>query len=89
MDLCALLMGRRMSPNELIINKTLLAVLITLYPLVDLLRVFILRIAKGHSPFKPDQNHIHHILLKKYDSPLKALIIIQLINLLFILILIL
>tara|TARA_A100001011_G_scaffold353716_1_gene395459 strand:+ start:67 stop:993 length:927 start_codon:yes stop_codon:yes gene_type:complete len=74
---------------KLVSNKTLFVILILFYPLIDLLRVFILRIAKGHSPFKPDQNHIHHILLKKYDSPLKALIIIQFINLLFILILIL
>ena len=27
------------------------------YPLIDLLRVFILRVSKGKSPFSPDQNH--------------------------------
>ena len=35
------------------------------YPLVDLLRVFILRVKEKKSPFNPDQNHIHHFLLKK------------------------
>lgn len=34
-------------------------------PLFDTLRVFGIRILKGHSPFSPDRNHIHHILLDK------------------------
>ena len=49
---------------ELKMNKTLFAILILLYPLVDLLRVFIIRIKNKRSPFHPDQNHLHHILLK-------------------------
>lgn len=32
-------------------------------PLLDTLRVFSIRIAKGKSPFVPDRNHIHHLLL--------------------------
>ena len=50
---------------ELILNKTFYAVMVVLYPLVDLLRVFILRIKNKKSPFFPDNNHIHHYLLKK------------------------
>jgi UDP-N-acetylmuramyl pentapeptide phosphotransferase/UDP-N-acetylglucosamine-1-phosphate transferase len=50
------------------INKTLFSVLIILYPLLDLLRVFILRIKNGKSPFIADQNHIHHILLKYFKK---------------------
>jgi UDP-GlcNAc:undecaprenyl-phosphate/decaprenyl-phosphate GlcNAc-1-phosphate transferase len=46
------------------LNKTLFAVLVLLYPLVDLLRVFVLRIKEGQSPFQPDQRHLHHVLLK-------------------------
>ena len=46
------------------INKTVFVVLVILYPLIDLLRVFILRIKKGKSPFEADQNHIHHLFLK-------------------------
>ena len=46
------------------INKALFAVLLVLYPLVDLLRVFILRIKKGKSPFEADRNHIHHLFMK-------------------------
>lgn len=33
-------------------------------PLFDTLRVFSLRILHGESPFTPDRNHIHHILLR-------------------------
>jgi UDP-N-acetylmuramyl pentapeptide phosphotransferase/UDP-N-acetylglucosamine-1-phosphate transferase len=33
-------------------------------PLFDTLRVFSLRIFHGESPFTPDRNHIHHILLR-------------------------
>jgi UDP-GlcNAc:undecaprenyl-phosphate GlcNAc-1-phosphate transferase len=33
--------------------------------LMDTLRVTLLRIYKGRSPFDPDVNHVHHVLLKK------------------------
>jgi len=36
---------------------------ILVYPLFDLLRSFSIRISKGHSPLRPDHNHIHHLLL--------------------------
>ena len=35
------------------------------YPSVDTLRVFIVRIFAGKSPFSADRNHIHHILVDK------------------------
>ncbi|MDE3236237.1 MAG: undecaprenyl/decaprenyl-phosphate alpha-N-acetylglucosaminyl 1-phosphate transferase [Bacteroidota bacterium] len=34
-------------------------------PLLDTLRVFAIRIAHGRSPFSPDRNHLHHLLLDK------------------------
>ena len=46
--------------DELKLNKTLFSILMVLYPLIDLLRVFILRLYKGLSPFIADQKHIHH-----------------------------
>tara|TARA_B110000444_G_scaffold258481_1_gene299527 strand:- start:555 stop:1490 length:936 start_codon:yes stop_codon:yes gene_type:complete len=46
-------------------NKPFLSILILLYPLIDLLRVFIIRIKNKKSPFQPDNNHFHHILLNK------------------------
>lgn len=38
---------------------------ILLVPLMDTLRVFAIRIMHGHSPFRPDRNHIHHLLLNR------------------------
>jgi len=50
---------------ELSMNKTFFAVLVLLYPLIDLLRVFVLRIKEGKSPFIADNKHIHHFLIHK------------------------
>lgn len=36
---------------------------ILIVPLLDTLRVFSIRILKGRSPFSPDRNHVHHLLL--------------------------
>ena len=36
-----------------------------LIPLLDVLRVFALRIAKKQSPLIPDRNHLHHLLQNK------------------------
>lgn len=33
-------------------------------PIYDTLRVFFKRLLSGQSPFSPDKNHIHHVLLK-------------------------
>jgi UDP-N-acetylmuramyl pentapeptide phosphotransferase/UDP-N-acetylglucosamine-1-phosphate transferase len=65
------------------VNKPLLTISLIIFPLVDLLRVFIIRISNKKSPFSPDQNHIHHILLKKGYSHFKVVTIIQFIGLLF------
>ncbi len=54
------------------INKVLFAVLVILYPLFDLLRVFILRIKVGQSPFVADNRHIHHFLQNKFNSHFKV-----------------
>jgi len=61
--------------QNLRINNSLFAVLILLYPLVDLLRVFIIRIKNKRSPFQPDQNHIHHRVNKKFGQKTSLLII--------------
>ncbi len=38
---------------------------ILIVPLLDTLRVFSIRIANARSPFTPDRNHVHHLLLDK------------------------
>lgn len=42
-----------------------IAVAILMVPLADTLRVFSIRISQGRSPFSPDRNHIHHLLLDR------------------------
>jgi hypothetical protein len=41
-------------------------------PLMDTLRVTMIRVYNGKSPFEPDQKHLHHILLKRGYSHLKT-----------------
>ena len=55
------------------INKVVVSVMILLYPLIDLLRVFIIRIGRGKSPFKADQNHLHHYIQRHLNSHHKTL----------------
>lgn len=42
-----------------------IGVAILIIPLLDTLRVFAIRIFNGRSPFTPDRNHIHHLLLSR------------------------
>jgi len=67
--------------DGLAINKALFSVLILFYPLLDLLRVFIIRLKNKKSPFEPDQNHLHHVILKDRPHSFK-LIFIQVLSLL-------
>ena len=49
-------------------------------PLFDTLRVFILRVIKGQSPFRPDRNHIHHLLIDAGLSHGQAVVILMTFN---------
>ena len=60
-------------------NKTLFSVLVLFYPLVDLLRIFLIRIVNGKSPFHPDKNHIHHKFFNFFKKSQKSLIAIEII----------
>ena len=66
-------------------NKSLLAMSLVFYPLLDLLRVFIIRIRNKKSPFNPDQNHLHHLLVKKGVPHFLIVLIILSISLIFLL----
>lgn len=74
--------------NNFHLNKTLFSVIVIFYPLLDLLRVFIIRISEGKSPFLADQNHLHHILFKKGFNSIYNLITIQIISILIFLLII-
>tara|TARA_B100001093_G_scaffold249770_1_gene239169 strand:+ start:606 stop:1538 length:933 start_codon:yes stop_codon:yes gene_type:complete len=56
--------------NEYDLNKMIFVISILGYPIIDITRVFFLRILKGTSPFVADRNHIHHRILDKFKSHL-------------------
>lgn len=56
---------------------------ILLIPLMDVLRVFCLRISSGRSPFSPDRKHIHHLLLSKGFSHAQVTLLLIGISMLF------
>jgi UDP-GlcNAc:undecaprenyl-phosphate/decaprenyl-phosphate GlcNAc-1-phosphate transferase len=57
---------------------------ILIVPLFDTLRVFIIRLARKQSPFRPDKNHVHHLLLKLGYTHIGATLRIVSVNILFI-----
>jgi UDP-N-acetylmuramyl pentapeptide phosphotransferase/UDP-N-acetylglucosamine-1-phosphate transferase len=66
------------------VSRPILAMAILAYPLVDTLRVFMLRTVRGISPFNPDQNHLHHRLMMKYKSHQKTAIAVYVYSIAFI-----
>ena len=66
--------------NHLIVESNwLIPLLVALnaVPVLDTLRVFVLRILKGRSPFIADKNHLHHIYLKNDFGHLKSALAIH------------
>ncbi|MDD7886230.1 MraY family glycosyltransferase [Flavivirga sp. 57AJ16] len=57
-------------------NIQVIIITIVSYPLLDTLRVFVVRVMKGGSPFRADKNHIHHHLLKLHLTHKKSTLII-------------
>ncbi len=64
------------------ISKPVFAISALAYPLMDTLRVFIIRALKGQSPFNADRNHIHHKLLDCKFSHTKTVVIIYVFSML-------
>jgi UDP-GlcNAc:undecaprenyl-phosphate GlcNAc-1-phosphate transferase len=60
------------------------AVAVLIIPLFDTIRVFLLRILKGNSPFKADRNHIHHRILRLGLTHLQTTSLLVFTNLFFI-----
>ncbi|PHI38621.1 undecaprenyl-phosphate alpha-N-acetylglucosaminyl 1-phosphate transferase [Pseudoalteromonas sp. GCY] len=46
-------------------------------PLMDMMAIIIRRVKKGHSPFKADRDHLHHVFMRIGFSSRKALITIS------------
>ncbi len=75
--------GYRIKP-EFDINKIIFVISILIYPIIDVIRIFFLRVSRNKSPFHPDRNHIHHIILKKTNSHFKSTLTIVLSSIFFI-----
>ncbi|MEM9545687.1 MAG: MraY family glycosyltransferase [Bacteroidota bacterium] len=63
-----------------------MAIAILILPLFDTLRVFTIRIINKKSPFHPDRNHIHHMMIDAGFSHTSASGVLIVVNLLFMLI---
>ncbi len=51
--------------EHLNLNPVIVVILILGYPIADTMRVFIIRLSIGTSPFTADRRHMHHVLLDK------------------------
>lgn len=56
------------------------AVGILFVPLFDTLRVFIVRMMAGRSPFSPDKNHVHHRILAMGFQQISTVMLLGLLN---------
>ena len=57
---------------------------VLILPLLDTIRVFSIRIFRGRSPFSPDRNHIHHLLLARGFNHKHVTLFCLLLNIVFI-----
>ncbi len=65
-------------------NVPLIVISILIVPLFDTARVFTIRVLNKRSPFSPDRNHTHHILIDLGFTHRKASIVIGIFNILFV-----
>jgi len=63
------------------IHKILFVLSILFYPIIDIIRIFCVRIYNKKSPFIPDKNHIHHIILNKVKNHIITVLILVIISL--------
>ncbi len=63
-----------------------MAIAILILPLFDTLRVFTIRLLNGKSPFHPDRNHIHHMMIDAGFSHTQASMFLIVVNFIFIII---
>ncbi len=76
-----LVVNESASSTFTIANAPMVLLAILSFPLLDTLRVFIIRAREKRSPFSADRNHIHHRLLNLGLSHKRATFVIALINL--------
>jgi len=59
-------------PTDRLIHRFVLAFSLLLYPFIDTLRVFTLRLKHGKHPFEADRNHLHHKMIDRGYTHLAA-----------------
>jgi UDP-N-acetylmuramyl pentapeptide phosphotransferase/UDP-N-acetylglucosamine-1-phosphate transferase len=69
---------------EFDMHKMAFVISILFYPIIDIIRVFTIRVSKNKSPFIADKNHIHHIFLKKINKHVLVVALIISISILFV-----
>ncbi len=83
-EFCEMNAYHRVSDSFIMKAAPAVAICVLSIPLFDTLRVMITRLRKGISPFHPDRNHIHHLLLKTGLKHLQVTFILMIVSLLFI-----
>lgn len=53
------------SSNEILVEQI---IILMLFPGLEIMRLFFVRIINKNSPFKPDKNHLHHHLIQNYKQ---------------------
>ncbi len=88
---CSILAIQFIEQNRILVNSAYyirsapsVAIGILILPLFDTLRVFVLRLIKGKSPFSPDKNHIHHLLLDSGLNHMQSTGVLVFVNVFFI-----
>ena len=62
----------------------MVAICVLTIPIYDMIRVSLTRIKQHRSPFEPDKNHIHHLLLKTGMNHIQTTCVLLSISVLFI-----
>ncbi|MDU0370989.1 MraY family glycosyltransferase [Hymenobacter endophyticus] len=78
-------MGLKVPGQPFASSAPSVAVGILFVPLFDTLRVFIVRMMAGRSPFSPDKNHVHHRILAMGFQQIGTVILLGLLNIVVIL----
>ena len=69
--------------DEYDMNKVLFVLSILVYPIVDIIRIVILRIKEKRSPFEADKKHIHHLVLRGVKRHFNTTLVIVIFSILF------
>ena len=62
--------------NDEVLMRSVTALWIIALPLMDMAAIMYRRLRRGHSPFKPDREHLHHICKLAGLSNLQTLVVI-------------